>query len=298
MGDEGAGRSRSRDPVTQRLLDQLYRARKRKGWTVRDLAREADISPSYVSLIENGHKVPDAATIERLGRALDLDEKLLGAWVTLRGRSADTREAIAAAQELAGQLGLYEADTRRMETPSMDMAMGPPQMPEAVMSMSYAPPPERRMREELGADLPDADRYVIGIPLVEEETEPVPGEKSRGRRPLWIDRRSLPEREELRGAFAWRLSPKGTERLRGIYRRGDMVVISPHAWSPDRINPQMVFAVRHEGRVVLTRMAWTGAQLVLLPEGSAPPQVVEAKGESALRRLVVGRVVLAVQRFR
>ena len=45
---------------------------------MRELAEAAGISPSYVSLIENGHKSPDPAITERIGRALGLDRELQG----------------------------------------------------------------------------------------------------------------------------------------------------------------------------------------------------------------------------
>jgi transcriptional regulator with XRE-family HTH domain len=299
--------ARGRDPVTQHLLDILYQARKARGWTVRDLAERAAISPSYVSLIENGHKIPDASTIERIGRALGIDQKLLNAWVTVRGRSADTGEAIEAARELVEQLGLSGGGTGEEGEWQLDQrsdAAMPMAMPSLMASAAPAGPgsagyPELRMREELRAELPDADRYVIGIPVVEEGTEPVPGEApASDRRPLWIDRRSLPERDELRGAWAWRLSSKGIERVRGIYRRGDMVVISPLVWSPDNLDPHMVFAVREKSRVVLSRLAWTGREVVLLPGRGAPPLVIEARDERGLADVIAGRVILAVQRFR
>ena len=103
--------------------------------------------------------------------------------------------------------------------------------------------------------------------------EPDTESAGRDRRPLWLDRQVLPEREELQGVFAWRLSSRGLQRIRGVYRRGDIVVISPAAWSPDNIHPRMVFAVRYEGEAVLGRVSWTGAQLVLHNAGVAPPAV-------------------------
>ena len=134
--------------------------------------------------------------------------------------------------------------------------------------------------------------------MVEEGTEPGSDPDARGRRPLWLDRQALPERDELRGAFAWRLSSKGTERIRGVYRRGDIVIISPESWSPEAIHPLMVFAVRLGDGIVLSRVSWTGEQLVLMNSAVAPPAILRAKGLNELRELIVGRVIVAVQRFR
>ena len=283
---EGGGR----DQLSSKLREVLYRRRKEKGWTVRDLAAAAGISPSYVSLIENGHKSPDPATLERIGKALGLDREFLDALVTLQGRPADPHVAMDAAETLMAKLAEADAASGM----PADMVLGAlyssaePRSSPALMNYSAA----------LRTELPEADRYVVAIPMLEEGTEPDTRPGERERRPLWLDRQVLPEREELQGAFAWRLSSKGLQRIRGVYRRGDIVVISPVAWSPDNIHPLMVFAVRHEGDVVLGRIAWTGAELVLGTSGTAAPAVIPARGEAALRKLVAGRVILAVQRFR
>ena len=283
---EGGGR----DQLSSKLREVLYRRRKEKGWTVRDLAAAAGISPSYVSLIENGHKSPDPATLERIGKALGLDREFLDALVTLQGRPADPHVAMDAAETLMAKLAEADAASGM----PADMVLGAlyssaePRSSPALMNYSAA----------LRTELPEADRYVVAIPMLEEGTEPDTRPGERERRPLWLDRQVLPEREELQGAFAWRLSSRGLQRIRGVYRRGDIVVISPVAWSADNIHPLMVFAVRHEGDVVLGRIAWTGAELVLGSSGTAAPTVIPARGEAALRKLVAGRVILAVQRFR
>ena len=286
----GAPDGGGRDQLSSKLREVLYRRRKEKRWTVRDLAAAAGISPSYVSLIENGHKSPDPATLERIGKALGLDREFLDALVTLQGRPADPHVAMDAAEVLMAKL----AETDAASGLPGDMMVGAaysfaePRSSPALMNYSAA----------LRTELPEADRYVVAIPMLEEGNEPETRPGERERRPLWLDRQVLPEREELQGAFAWRLSSRGLQRIRGVYRRGDIVVISPVAWAPDNIHPLMVFAVRHEGDVVLGRIAWTGAELVLGSSGTAAPAVIPAKGEPALRKLVAGRVILAVQRFR
>jgi transcriptional regulator with XRE-family HTH domain len=286
----GAPEGGGRDQLSSKLREVLYRRRKEKGWTVRDLAAAAGISPSYVSLIENGHKSPDPATLERIGKALGLDREFLDALVTLQGRPADPHVAMDAAEVLMAKLAEADAEGG---IPG-DMVLGAsysfaePRSSPALMNYSAA----------LRTELPEADRYVVAIPMLEEGAEPESRPGVRERRPLWLDRQALPEREELQGTFAWRLSSRGLQRIRGVYRRGDIVVISPVAWAPDTIHPLMVFAVRHEGDVVLGRIAWTGAELVLGSSGTAAPAVIPARGEAALRTLVAGRVILAVQRFR
>ena len=290
------------DPVTERLLRLLRRRRKAKGWTVRDLAEAAGISPSYVSLIENGHKSPDPAITERIGRALGMDRELLGALVRLQERPSDPNETIDVAARLLKRLDEVEAadgvaaehmDVSAFAFLSRDAA-GPSVMARSSMA-------ESAMAAPTAAPAPDFEpanpaRHVIPIQMIDEGTEPC--ENSRERRPIWLDRRALPEREELEGAYAWRLSSRGLERVRGIYRRGDIVIISPTAWSPDALHPRMVFAVRTEEAVVLSRVGWTGTQLVLHASGSGSPVILSASGDAGVRKRIVGRVIVAVQRFR
>jgi len=293
------------DPVTERLLRLLRRRRKAKGWTVRDLAEAAGISPSYVSLIENGHKSPDPSITERIGSALGIDRELLAALVRLQERPSDPNETIDVAARLLKRLDEVEAadgvDVERMSfrlgmsAMSHDAMMASPMGSEAAMASAAGSP---RMVSSPPAEYEPQNpaRHVIPIPMIDEGTEPF--ESSRERRPIWLDRRALPEREELEGAYAWRLSSRGLERVRGIYRRGDIVIISPRAWSPDALHPRMVFAVRSEGEVLLSRVGWTGTQLVLQSPGSGSPVILPASGDAGLRKRIAGRVIVAVQRFR
>src|SRR5512144_2856932 len=67
----------------QRLPSLNARIRTRRtqlGLTGAELSQRADISPSYVSLIERGTKVPDEDVAARLAKALRDDEDLYRAW--------------------------------------------------------------------------------------------------------------------------------------------------------------------------------------------------------------------------
>jgi transcriptional regulator with XRE-family HTH domain len=281
--------SEGRDPVTRRLLELLYQSRKAKGWTVRDLAAAADISPSYVSLIENGHKIPDAGTIERLGRALELDPALLRAWVTVRSRTPDATESVQAAHELMERLGMLEERSEGMARDSAPVPM--------LMAAMMQEPVAAYARSNIE---PEPRGRYIRIPMYDEGETPIDTVGGRELAPLIMDRRALPDREQLRGAFAWRLSWAGVARIPGVYRGGDMVVIAPEAWEPkvERFNPLMVFAVRAASAVVLSRLSWTGEQLVLHGSHKAPIEVLESVDADRLREVIVGRVIAAVQRFR
>src|SRR5213592_3512302 len=67
--------------------------------SIRTTKRKASVSASYLSLIENGHKVPDPPVAWALARALKDDPELYAAWVRARKR-ADLASALAAAETL------------------------------------------------------------------------------------------------------------------------------------------------------------------------------------------------------
>ncbi len=274
-----------RDPLTEQLLELLRRSRRESGMTVRELAQKAGVSPSYISLIENGRKVPDAGTIERIGQALELDPALLKAWVTVRGRSDDTEKSVQAAYELMDRLKMVSNVRNRRP---------------GVRAMRALEPDDLYLREpvaEFGVayELPISEPRTVSVPVLQEGTEP--GGGGRESRPLLLDER-VAERLPLTGAWAWRLSKVGVERIPGVYRPGDFVVISPSAWSPDprRFKSRMVFAVRHDGQVILSHVDWTGDHLILVPGGRQPAVVLSA-GADTLRKVIAGRVVAAVVGF-
>jgi transcriptional regulator with XRE-family HTH domain len=198
----GAPEGGGRDQLSTKLRELLYRLRKEKRWTFRDIAAAAGISPSYVSLIENGHKSPDPGTLERIGKALGLDREFLDALVTLQSRPADPHVAMDAAEVLMAKL----AETDAAGGIPSDMVLGA----SYSRAESRSSPALMNYSAALRTELPDADRYVVAIPMLEEGNEPDTQPADRERRPLWLDRQVLPEREELQGAFAWRLSSRGT----------------------------------------------------------------------------------------
>lgn len=66
--------------ATESVVQQLIRARYRKGWSQMKLAQEAGLSPTTILAIEKGRSVPRGQTLADLAEALDLDlDKLLDA---------------------------------------------------------------------------------------------------------------------------------------------------------------------------------------------------------------------------
>lgn len=73
------------------LGDEIRRARVLAGHGLRELARSLDITPSYLSDIENDRRVPSEEVLQNLASALRLDfDRLMG----LAGRFGDEAERL------------------------------------------------------------------------------------------------------------------------------------------------------------------------------------------------------------
>jgi transcriptional regulator with XRE-family HTH domain len=72
-----------------------------------ELARHARVSPSYISLIEKGSKVPSGPVALRIAKALNDDPRLYLAWV-----SSSRLEDVESAYWLLGQARSYRRDPR------------------------------------------------------------------------------------------------------------------------------------------------------------------------------------------
>lgn len=75
--------SRRTAPIDDRglraLVQTIVRLRDERGWSINDLAREADVAPATLVSLEAGGGEPRWGTLRRIARALDTElEDLLG----------------------------------------------------------------------------------------------------------------------------------------------------------------------------------------------------------------------------
>src|SRR4051812_31779223 len=63
---------RHTEAVMDNLGSRLKSVRLKAGWTLRELARQAGVSPSFVSQIENGKSQPSVATLYEFAQLLDV----------------------------------------------------------------------------------------------------------------------------------------------------------------------------------------------------------------------------------
>ena len=93
-------------PVPERIRNR----RNRLGMTGADLAKRIGVSPSYVSLIESGAKIPSPSVAEKIARALRDSPDLYHAWV-LSSRQGGWRQALRSSHYWQA----YSTDPRSLE---------------------------------------------------------------------------------------------------------------------------------------------------------------------------------------
>ena len=270
----------------QRLPSLNARIRTKRtqiGLTGAELAQRADISPSYVSLIERGAKVPDEDVAARLARALRDDEDLYRAWAR------------------ASRLGVHKLNLlNRMETISRSPAYRSAvergdSLPEHLSEEPASTSTER------GLDLDDfrgagfgGQPDVLRIPVLAPGADPgkvAPAPLAIQDR-LVVDRRlvadHLPER-----LFAYDVTLPAMKHLRGLASPGDRIVFQRGG----RVSADRICAVRTPDGIVLARVLFKGKSLLLLPgEGERDFESVEVDGLKALPGIIAGTHVLLIRR--
>jgi transcriptional regulator with XRE-family HTH domain len=281
------------DPPAPRLPDLSARIRARRsqlGLTGADLAGRAGISPSYVSLIEKGVKVPDEEVAAKLARALEDDEGLFRAWTRaarLGLENLDLLNRLEAASRTPAYVSLVESGHALPKLADSDAAEDlAARMREVAGSLSS--PPD-------AAHAPGGSPSVASIPVLADGADPsvldaaAPGAGVVDR--LLLDRRLLgPLRT---GLFACDVTPRAMKHLRGVAQPGDRIVFERTA----RVAPDRICAVRHGTGLLLSRVLTNGRSLLLLPgEGESGFESIEMADEKAVCDLVAGTQVLLIRR--
>ncbi len=297
----------SKPPSDENLLGQRIRNRREaRNLAAYALAEQVRISPSYLSLIEGGTKVPSEEIAIRLAEALDDDPELYRAW-TQASRHPDLRQhvdrlmqvqAFRSSPELRGRLRrgervlLEDSDLKAQEsTPSL--------LRSAMHRMRFlqrrAEPTDRLVMEEAAVPYEplESESDAIEIPVLPDGVDPGedPWLADGAAETIWLDRRLLPADAEL--PFAFRPGEAMIERVRSSIQPGDVVVLTAFDGT---IDPARVYAVRHEDRVVLSRVVPHGSILLLLPSDEwGRPASIECRDEHELRERLAGVVVATLR---
>lgn len=281
------------EPAAPRLPDISARIRARRsqlGLTGADLAERAGISPSYVSLIEKGVKVPDEDVAAKLAGALDDDEGLYRAWTRaarLGLQNLDLLNRLEAASRTPAYVSLVESGRSLPKLADSDAAEELAARMREVAGRLSSPPPV--------AGAQAGSPAVASIPLLADGADPSvldaaqPGASVVDR--LLLDRRLLGPAQE--GLFACDVTPRAMKHLRGVAQLGDRIVFQRQP----RLAPDRICAVRHGAGLLLSRVLTSGRSLLLLPgEGESGFESVEMADEKAVADLVVGSHVLLIRR--
>jgi len=226
------------------------------------------VSISYLSLIETGRKVPDEEIAVAVARALGDDVRIHRAWVRARKRS-DLDAALKAAETLRDLLGRGDAAAR-------------------------APSEAQRARRR-GTRSQRASSFVgarLRVPVIAAGSDPGEGLRPTCEVLEWLrielDELSPDDRERLDRPFAYRLDAVAARRVRDAFAPGDVALVL-RTFAP--IEADAIYAIRSEGRMILSRVLWNGSSLLLMPvPGESDFIVVDIGSETLLGRHVMGRI--------
>jgi DNA-binding XRE family transcriptional regulator len=290
------------------LHARMRRRRSQLGLTGTELAQRAGISTSYVSLIENGAKIPEEDVAAGIARALDDDEALYRAWARaarLGIHDLALLNELEAISRTPAYVSLVESGEAlpRLEAP-----------PEPTGETAPAGDLAMRLREvasHLGPEALAARRpgrhsspnvvvesqppAVVAIPVLAAGADPAALEAPRARSVedrLLLDRR-LVEGHDAQQLFAYEVTPAATRHLRGVAAAGDRIVFRRDgAVTPDRI-----CAIRTGKGIVLARALVQEGSVLLLPgDGEVDFESVGLPDPARLSDVVVGTHVLLIRR--
>lgn len=293
MSKEAVKRAGSQSEPLSRLPDLAARIRVRRsqlGLTGADLAQRAGISASYVSLIENGSKVPDEAVAAQLARSLEDDADLYSTWVRaarLGLENLDLLNRLEAAARTPAYLSLVESG---QELPRLADTDSTTELSSRIREVAA------RLTSPSRAESRTESAAVVSIPVLAPGADPARLEAPEGAGAvadrLLLDRRLFGP--AAKGLFACDVAERDMKHLRGIAQPGDRIVFERPARgsAPDRI-----CAVRHPAGLRLSRVLASGPSLLLLPgDGESGFESLELRDDRAAADLVVASHVLLIRR--
>lgn len=274
-------------PARLPALGARIRARRLQlGLTGADLAQRAHISPSYVSLIENGAKLPDEPVAAELARALGDDSDHYLAWVRaarLGLENLDLLKRVEAASRTPAYLSLVESGHELPRLADADTGGELASRIREVASRLASPSPAAPRTESSA---------VVSVPVLAPGAEPpLEGAEPGAVDVLLVDRSLLgPGPHAL---FACDVAERDMTHLRGVAQPGDRIVFDrERAEGPDRI-----CAVRHPAGLRLSRVLASGRSLLLLPgDGESGFESLELRDGQSAADLVAASHVLLIRR--
>jgi transcriptional regulator with XRE-family HTH domain len=272
------------DPIGQRIKD----LRTARGMTLQTLAEMVGIAPSHVFHVENGDKVPGEDLAVEIARALHDDEELYRAWARARSRS-DFFTAV----ESAGVLAQYMRGVEKVRAEADPAAPESDGLRWQRPRVSAAPESSQGLARftRFGQEAATTRPARLLVPVIAAGADP-----GQGREPfqpvgeMRLDPRTLDPAEPLERPFACLLTAATTSRVEGLLPDRGVAIFTR------RVIPVVaheIYAVRHQGHIVLSRAMWNGRELLLLPAaGRSDFIVLPAASEAEVAQLIAGRVAV------
>ena len=258
--------SSSRSGGTDPFLEELINARRAKGWSIRRLAQELDLSPTFVAWVEDGTKKPSEDTARLWAQKLGIDPKKFEAW--LRSRQYDNiQEALTGYAEYRYMQDDPNITVRVVDNDQIGFESAQQQLP----FRSKGSEVERVPLLPEGAD-PDSSPVALDYVAV---------------------RRELLRDERLVKPFAYRLSVQSVARVFKTLHAGDYAIVSRDSLPLERSE---IYAVRAGKQIALGRVFEKGPGLLLLMSDQGQEEIDIINSEDGrTRSLVVGKVVAAIR---
>jgi transcriptional regulator with XRE-family HTH domain len=271
--DPGKQRGRPASPPGSSLGEYLRGLRLARGWTIRELAKAiglSETSAAYISQMEAGLKVPHHLLAQKLAeqlgdQTLHLEQTPGADEQRTLGSTTDARWIPAAAAqslpEFAGASFRHLREVAQRPFHKLEGGYRVPILPEGT-------DPGAGSATFLLAEATPAVEFVrLGSEVLREKKLLLP--------------------------FAYRMTETSIRRVGTVLKPGDVVVISQEQVP---IVEHEIYAIRHAGTVELAHALWNGRQLLLLPDaGKNNFAVLEAEGEEALVKLMVGHMVTVIR---
>jgi len=288
----------TKPPKQLSLHERIRNRRTAMGLAGYELARLARISPSYLSLIEKGAKIPSEEIALALARALDDNPDLYLAW-TQAGRLGNDVPSHLARLRMLHRLSSLPDSRRRLRSG------------EDLQEEDQAPLPaveqaSRRARRWLAREEPDyaqvedsrlaAPPDLLEIPLLAEGADPGddPAAAPGLIETLRIDRSLLPP--DVERPFAYRPGPRAIAGLEDALDAGDVVFLTSRVDLPLESS---IYAVRTDRGVALARVIHhENVLLVLPPDRRDQPSAHDVGVHGQLQGLLAGRVVASLRAWR
>ena len=292
------------DQTIPRRIRKLRESRQLAGYR---LAKMADISPSYLSLIESGQKLPSEEVAVRLAKALGDDPDLYRAWVETGddhnvGARLDRLEKFRQMRLSPGNvlhrrgLSRLRAGSRLVEEPDDELSQQDLSTIGDMMQSLQAKETQSAVSGLVGEDVQSfADPRTWNVPLLQEGTDPARPRRASGQpeETIAVDLRFLGDDQDLRDLFAYRVTSRTTERVKNLVLPGDVLVF---AANPEGVDPAAIYAVRLGSKIVLSRIVYSEPMLLLLTsDHSQEPIQIDVGDEDGLFRALAGVVVSGIR---